>query len=545
MNLRRRIPLLGIVAALAGCGGGGGGTEPVKLVPTSIVVTLATGTTLVAGTTVQFTATVKDQNGGVMSGQPVIWITYDPTRAPITATGAVTGMLIGSASISATSGALTSNAVTLTIVVGPAAALVKLRDVASGILVGASDSIAVRVTDGGGNPVAGTTVNFAITAGGGSLPTGTSVSGSDGVAGVRWVMSTAAGAQTATASATSLTGSPVQFSATAVAGPASTITKVGSDPVLVPAQSSVDSIKVKVGDQFGNPKAGELVAFAVTAGGGAVSPLSVTTGADGLAAARWTMGAVVGAVNTVTATRAGFAVPTVTFNTTTTLAVVATLSISGSHIVVLDSGAALSLAPTARDANGGVVPGAALTIVSRSPAMTVTNGVVTGAQRGSTFLVVASAQTPSAKDSIYVTVAVPGAPVAITDLPRLDLKTDTTLTVGVSVDMRANPAKLGATTIQVTWDPTVLAYVSDADGSAGAGATVNTTGTSTGSLTMSVASSTGFSGAVQLRKITFKAASVAARSGVLALFVSELTTATTYATLLPTTVAAVYPVVIR
>jgi hypothetical protein len=546
MKTSRVLRCVCALAAVAGCGGGGSPAAP--LVPTSIVIAPPVSAALAGGATLQLVVTVKDQKGGVIAGQSVSWLSSDPTRATVTPGGMVTGLLVGTVSITAVLGSLTSTPVSLTIVSGPASAIARQRNVAGQLTVGTSDSLAVRITDGGGNPVAGTSVAFAVTLGGGSFAVPAAVSGNDGVAGVRWTLGTIAGTQAATATALLAGASTaIVFGTTATAGATAAITKVGAEPPAVPALSNVDSIRVAVTDQFGNPKAGETVTFAVTAGGGSVSPASVTTGVDGLAAARWTVGAAANTLNAATATRAGLATSPVTFNVTTTQALVASVVVAGARLVVLDSGTSMAVALVARDVAGDSLAGVLFALTSRSPAITVSNGSVTGALRGTTFVVGSSVQTPNARDSILVTVAIPGAPVVITDLARVDIKTDTTFTVGLTVDMRASGAKLGATTIQLTWDPTVMAYVSDADGAAGAGAgeVVNTANTSSGSLTMSMASATGFSGAVQLRKFTFKAASAAGQTGRLSLFVSELTSASTFISFLSSTVAAIYPLITR
>jgi len=744
---------LGVVLTSTYCGGSGGEpTAPPTLVATTIAISTPSTTVLAAGATLQLAATVRDQNGAAMTGQTIVWNSSDQTRATVSSTGLVTGALAGAASVTATSGALASNAVILTITAGAASALVKQHDVTAGIVAGATDSISVRVVDIGTNPVPNVTVTFAVTSGGGSLSTTTVQSGSDGGASVRWTTGTSAGAQTSTASASPLSGSPVLFSTTSIAGvatqiaitagnnqsvtvgtsvttapsvtlkdannnPASgvtvtfavaagggtvtggtqttnasgvatvgswtlgttagantltatasapalaaspvlftasaltgaatqiailagnnqsatvgtavttapsvivkdafnnpvsgvavtfaiatgggsitgvaqttiasgvatvgswtlgttagantltaiaaaltgspltitatgtpgadkTITKTSTDPASVPAQSNVDSIRVKVADQFGNPKQGDVVTFTVTAGGGSVSPASVTTGADGQAAAQWTTGAGIGVVNTAAAARAGLAT-VITFTTTTTAATLTSVAINGPRTLVVDSLATVAMNAVGKDSSGNVIAGTALNFASRSPAATVANGNITGALRGSTFVVATAAQNANLKDSVLVTVSVPNAPVAITDLARLDIKGDTTFTVGIIVDMRTSGALLGASTVQVTWDPTVMTYVSDVDGSSGTAAIVNTTNTGSGSLTLTVASSTGFAGAVQLRKVTFTAAHTAGSTGNLALFVSELVAAASFTNLLPNTVAAIYPLIIR
>ena len=69
-----------------------------------------------------------------------------------------------------------------------------------------------------------------------------------------------------------------------------------------------ESLVVRVTDSNDRPVQGQAVAFAVTAGGGTVTPSSVTTNADGVAGARWTLGPAAGP-QTATATAAGGGAP--------------------------------------------------------------------------------------------------------------------------------------------------------------------------------------------------------------------------------------------
>ena len=96
---------------------------------------------------------------------------------------------------------------------------------------------------------------------------------------------------------------------------ASSVTKLGTDPTSVIAGGSFsDSIRVQVTDASSNPKSGVSVAFAVTAGGGSVTPATVITDANGKAAAVFITGTTVG-INTATATVTGLT--PVTFSITT------------------------------------------------------------------------------------------------------------------------------------------------------------------------------------------------------------------------------------
>jgi hypothetical protein len=543
----RRIAIAGLFAAvlgLAACGGGGGGEPAAPLVPTSITIDGATPFSISSGSTLQLPATVHDQHGDAMTGQTVSWASSDPARASVSTAGVVTGLLIGTSSITATSGAVTSSPVVVTVTLGPASKVVKQRDIAAGLGVTASDSIAIVVTDAGGNPVPGIGVSFTPGANSGTVSAQAAVSGSDGVTGVRWTLGTVASQQVVTAAIPG-TAAIVTFSTVPIAGPAAAITKASTDPASAVSGSNVDSIAAKVVDQFGNGKAGETVTFAVTAGGGSVSPTSVVSGADGRAAARWTIGSGAG-TNTATATRAGFTPSTVTFTTTATP--VGSVVITGPRIIVVDSGGTVTIPATARDAANNVVAGSPITYVSRTGAATVSNGVVTAAQLGTTFIVATSAVNAAAHDSLMVIVADPGAPALITDLSRLDLKADTTFSVTVVLDTRAFPGKLGSGSVQITWPTTLLTYQSDADGSSGVAATENTATTGFGSLTLTFANSTGFGGAVQLRTLTFRATTTVGRTGTLGLAIADMSSTLSggVATdLRPITVGALYTLVIR
>ncbi len=79
---------------------------------------------------------------------------------------------------------------------------------------------AVIVTDAGGNPIAGRSITFAVASGGGSATGLSATTNSSGIATVgSWTLGSTLGANTLTATSAGLTGSPLTFTATAVAGP--------------------------------------------------------------------------------------------------------------------------------------------------------------------------------------------------------------------------------------------------------------------------------------------------------------------------------------
>ena len=80
--------------------------------PTTVVVAPAS-VTLAAGASQSLTATVKDQNGAVMSGQVVTWSSSSSSVATVSASGVVSGVNAGSATITATSSGKTGTAAVL------------------------------------------------------------------------------------------------------------------------------------------------------------------------------------------------------------------------------------------------------------------------------------------------------------------------------------------------------------------------------------------------------------------------------------------------
>jgi hypothetical protein len=316
---------------------------------------------------------------------------------------------------------------------------------------------------------------------------------------------------------------------------------VGPAPSSIAAGSPVgDSIRVRVVDGGSNPKAGISVSFAVTAGGGTVSPSTVVTDAQGRAAARFVTDAKVG-VNTATATIAGAA--PAAFTVSTIAGPATTISIK-ERIVIADAGQRVTPTITAADANGNVVPNAQITFTARTPSVvTVTSdGAIVGVGLSQTFVVASSSL---AADSTLFVVTNPNGPVLSSDLTRLDIAHDTSFTTPVLLDMRTSGEKLGATTVTLRWDPAQLTMVSQVEGSSNVGAVVNANGAGQGVLTLAVASVTGFAGRIELRKVTFRAASAVGKSGKLQLSTSEVSGAGTFADLLGRTTAVTYPLSTR
>jgi adhesin/invasin len=120
-----------------------------------------------------------------------------------------------------------------------------------------------------------------------------------------------------TATSAGISGSPVTFTATSVAGPVATLTKVAGDNQTALAGTLLPTApSVRAADQFGNVIANQAVAFSVASGGGSVTGATQTTGANGVATVGgWTLGPLGGA-NTLNATASSV---TVVFSATATV----------------------------------------------------------------------------------------------------------------------------------------------------------------------------------------------------------------------------------
>ena len=228
-----------------------------------------------------------------------------------------------------------------------------------GRLVAIAPTVAVR--DGSGNGVAGVTVTFAVASGGGSVIGASQVTDATGSAAVGgWILGNLPGANTLTASASGLP--TVTFTATGDAGVPTAMVAVSATAQTGVAGGNVaDPPSVIVRDVSGNPVAGVVVTFAVTAGGGSVVGSPDTTTVNGVATlTSWRLGLTAGA-NTVVATSPGL--PSVTFNATGNAAAPASVVASAGSNQTAVQGTAVATQPTVTvtDANGNPVAGATVT----------------------------------------------------------------------------------------------------------------------------------------------------------------------------------------
>jgi len=162
-------------------------------------------------------------------------------------------------------------------------------------------ALVVRVTNSRGRPVSGHPVQFVVTAGGGTVAPPSVLTDADGVAQTRWTLGTVAG-DTQRVEARANGAVIASFRAVARPDVPAAITPVGATAFTGAAgQVLLDSLAARVADRFGNPIPSAPVVWTVRAGGGAVSPVSGATDAQGVARAAWTLGARLDSVQVVEA----------------------------------------------------------------------------------------------------------------------------------------------------------------------------------------------------------------------------------------------------
>ena len=268
------------VLALGACGGGDSGPPAVA----TVTVTPAAAQ-VEAGLTTQLTASAKDSKGTTLSN-PITWSSGAATVASVSATGLVTGVAAGSATITAAAGGKEGTA-TIT-VVPPSVQTVAVSLAASTIEVTRTTTATAVLRDGGGNILTGrqvtwTTGNTAIaTVSSGGVVTGVTV-----------------GSTTVIGTSEGKTGSAAL---TVVPPPVATVT-VSLNPASVVAGATSQATFV-ARDAANNVLTGRVVAW--SSSNQAAATINATTGA---------IAAVAAGTTTITATvegRTGTAPLTVT-----------------------------------------------------------------------------------------------------------------------------------------------------------------------------------------------------------------------------------------
>lgn len=383
----------GTPAAAAAMGVDGGDNQSAVAgnavaVPPSVRVTDAFGNG-VAGVTVTFAVA---SGGGAVTGA-----TPATNAAGVAAVGGWTlGSSAGANTLTATVSGLTGSPVTFTATALSGAAQNLVLD--GGNMQ--TDTVAatlpvpytVKVTDTNGNGVAGIPVSWTVTGGGGTI-TMSSTTDAGGVATATRVLGTTAGTQTAQAAVGGLNGSPVGFSATALPGAAASVARSAGNNQSATVNTAVPvNPAAIVRDQFGNPVPGHAVTFAVTGGGGTVSPTAaMTTDAAGIAAVTsWTLGTVAGTNNnTLSATAAGGLTGSpLTFTASATAGAPSAIAVAAGNNQTAVSGTAVATDPaaTVTDQFGNPVGGVTVTFAVTGGGGSVSGGTPTTNAAGTATL---------------------------------------------------------------------------------------------------------------------------------------------------------------
>src|SRR5436190_9046320 len=133
----------------------------VTSVPVASVAVAPATASLTVGQTVQLTATPKDSAGGTLTGRTVMWSSSNPSVATVSGSGLVTSVVVGTATITATSeGKAGSATVTVTLVPVASVASVAVSPAMASIRVGQTVQLTATPKDSAGATLTGRTVRW-------------------------------------------------------------------------------------------------------------------------------------------------------------------------------------------------------------------------------------------------------------------------------------------------------------------------------------------------------------------------------------------------
>lgn len=277
---------------LVSCSGGGGGnngggpTAPVDNSVGRIDVTPLAPLALMSGSSATLTATAFTKDNRSLGSAGVTWTSSNDNVASV-AGGVVTAKLVGTATITATSGSVSSAGVTVTVSAGAASQL-SIRTQPDGASSAATMTTppVVEVRDAAGNLVISSTVSItvALASGGGALSGATTVSAVGGVATFAGLSITGLiGARTLTFSASGLT-SVTSASFTLAPGVATQLV-IRAQPVANTAYAVFPTpAVVEIRDAQGNvANSTASVTATLASGGGALGGTATVAAVAGVA----------------------------------------------------------------------------------------------------------------------------------------------------------------------------------------------------------------------------------------------------------------------
>lgn len=338
------------------------------LVATTVTPSVTSVSFDAIGATQAISATVRDQNGAVMTNVTPSYTSAGITVATVSggASATVTAVADGSTSITVLAGSVSAS-IGVTVSQAPVAP-VKVAGDGQSATVGAAlaTPLKVKVQDRLGNAMTGRTVLFTPGAGSGTVSATSTTSASDGTATVTWTVGTVPGAQTLTANTSGVTDAAT-FTATAnVGAPAAVAVSAGNSQTAIAGAAVSTALAVRVADAFNNPVPGVSVSFGATAGSGSITGSPATTSAQGVATAgTWTLGTLVG-TKTVTATVTGLTA--LSFTASAIVGPAAIMTVNAGNNQTATAGQAIVTKPSVKvtDANTNVVQGTTVTFAVAS-----------------------------------------------------------------------------------------------------------------------------------------------------------------------------------
>ena len=456
-----------ITVGIAACGGEKSPPAP-DVTPASIAISPSTSQTIASGSSVTFTAVVRNQAGDVLAGNTVSWTSSDASIAAIDQSGKLTAAKVGSAGISASVGSVTSPSVAVTVTPGSASQLA-LRTQPAGAVstIALATQPVLEIRDAAGNLVTSSTLTVTASVGAGNA----TLSGTSAIAAVGGVV---------TYADLTLTGSgtvTLTFAATGVAAMNAAPLVVAPGPSIVVATQAATLTASTGGDVAS-------MSISVTNGGGgtlrglSVGPASYGSGQPTGWLAASLSAATAPASLTLTASPAGLQPGQYTAsvglsatnasNSPQTIAVTFIITPAPASMTYAANGATAFLlaplqtvTPTAMvlDASGNPIANAALTFMSRAPSVASVDahGVIAGVAAGSGWVVARASQTVA--DSVWLNVTKTAGPIVSAALSQTTWSPGDTIVVTLVLDTRG--ATIGGATILAGWSNDPATGVAD------------------------------------------------------------------------------------
>jgi uncharacterized protein YjdB len=356
----------------------GSATVTVRQVPVGSVVVSPSTASVAVGGAVQLSASVKDASGAELQGRLVGWTSSDESVAVVSSTGRVSGLKVGSVTITASSEGKSGTA-TVTVTAAPVAS-VNVTPSTAAVVVGQTTTLTAATLDASGNALTGRAITWA------SSSTAIATVSPSGV-----VTGVAPGTATITATSEGKSGSATVTVNAPAPAPVASVTVA---PTSLPLQvGQTGTLTATTRDAANNVLTGRAVAWASSNEGVA------TVAANG------TVTAVAPGSATITATSEGKSGTASVTVTAPAPAPVASVTVDPAT-VSLTTGGTQQVTATPRDAQGNALAGRAVTWQSGNTAVATVSptGLITAVAPGNTTV---TATSEGKVGTVTVSVAAP------------------------------------------------------------------------------------------------------------------------------------------